>query len=89
MPVFYSDRPRLPDCPLVANCSARCTRSQRDVTDMSGIRSAAGMFVERFGRDALAQAELRADELLSVGNYEGRARWQLIGREIGAILGTD
>jgi len=59
------------------------------VTDMSGIRSAASMFVERFGRDALAQAELRADELLSVGNYEGRARWQLIGREIGAIFRTD
>ncbi len=89
MPVFHSDRPRLPDCPLVANCSARCARSQRDVTDMSVIRSAAGLFVERFGRDALAQAELRANELLSAGNYEGRARWQLIGREIGAIFGTD
>ncbi|MDE0538505.1 MAG: hypothetical protein OXH94_07235 [Rhodospirillales bacterium] len=56
---------------------------------MSAIRSAASMFVERFGRDALAQAELRADELLAVGNYEGRARWQLIGREIGAIFRTD
>ncbi|MBT3915938.1 MAG: hypothetical protein HN731_02360 [Rhodospirillaceae bacterium] len=36
--------------------------------------------------DAKNQASIRAGELLLVGNYQGRTRWQLIGREIEHLL---
>ncbi|MDP7099834.1 MAG: hypothetical protein QF503_01630 [Rhodospirillales bacterium] len=53
-----------------------------DVTDPSSIRAAAVKFIERFGSEAKHQADIRANELLLAGNYQGRTRWQLIGKEI-------
>ncbi|MBT5938883.1 MAG: hypothetical protein HOG95_03070 [Rhodospirillaceae bacterium] len=61
-------------------------RNSSDVTDPTSIRAAAVKFIERFGVDAKNQASIRAGELLLVGNYQGRTRWQLIGREIEHLL---
>jgi hypothetical protein len=43
-------------------------------------------FIERFGDDAPLQAARRAEELLSFGDFQGRARWQLICQEVGKLL---
>lgn len=56
------------------------------MTDMSGIHAAAVKFVERFGDSALDEAGIRASELLQVGDYQGRARWQLIQKEVEQLL---
>ncbi len=61
-------------------------KSQSDVTDMTGIHAAAVKFVERFGDDAIDEAGIRATELLQAGDYQGRARWQLIQKEVGQLL---
>ena len=61
-------------------------KSQSDVTDMAGIRAAAVKFVERFGDNAIDEAGIRAAELLQVGDYQGRARWQLIKKEVEQLL---
>ena len=61
-------------------------KSRRDVTAKSEIRAAARKFIERFGAEAPHQAAMRADELLSLGDYQGRTRWQLIHREVTALL---
>ena len=78
----------LSDCPLIGCCAGRCPRSRRDITEMSVIRAAAAKFIERFGEDASQEACVRADELLGLGDYEGRARWQLINREIVSMLAS-
>jgi len=79
-------KPPMPDCPLVGYCAGRCPRSRHDTTEMSVIRAAAAKFIERFGEEAPQEACVRADELLGIGDYEGRARWQLISREIVSML---
>jgi len=61
-------------------------RNSSDVTDPASIRAAAVKFIERFGPDAKNQAGIRAGELLLAGNYQGRTRWQLIGKEIEQLL---
>jgi len=52
---------------------------------MSLIRASAGQSIDRFGKDAINQARLRADELLAAENYPARTRWQLISREIESL----
>lgn len=57
-----------------------------DTTDLIPIRAAASKFIERFGQEAVTEANIRADELRSLSQFQGRVRWQLISREIGYIL---
>jgi len=64
------------------NDSQGSHKNSLDVTDPSSIRAAAVKFIERFGSEAKHQADIRANELLLAGNYQGRTRWQLIGKEI-------
>ena len=81
-------------CTQTSRCPSDCSRARpedsakngSDVTDPSSIRAAAEKFIERFGTDAQSQANLRANELLLVGNIQGRSRWQLIGKEAGHLL---
>ena len=61
-------------------------KNSADVTDPASIRAAAVKFIERFGTDAKHQAGIRAGELLLAGNYQGRTRWQLIGKEIELLM---
>lgn len=69
-------RPRQADTP----------KSGADVTDLASIRAAAEKFIERFGEDAQNQADIRANELLLVGNIQGRTRWQLISKEVEHLM---
>lgn len=57
--------------------------------DMAGIHEAAVKFVERFGDKAITEAGIRATELLHVGDYDGRTRWQLIQKEVSQLLQTE
>lgn len=57
-----------------------------DTTNMVPIREAAEKFIERFGSNALVEANTRASELLDLSQFQGRVRWQLISREIKIIL---
>ncbi len=53
---------------------------------MGAIRTSAGKFIERFGEKAADEARRRAEELLTAQNYPARVRWQLISREVEALL---
>jgi len=68
-----------------ADPSLRRQASAGDRTDQSVIRTAAEMFIDRYGDRAATEARLRSEELLQAQNYQGRARWQLIEEEILAL----
>ncbi len=63
-----------------------CRETGRDITDRAELKSAARKFIERFGEKAPIQAARRAEELLSFGDYQGRALWQLLLREVDKLL---
>ncbi len=72
--------------PASPSLSRLFRKSRNDITNLAELRSAARKFIERFGDQAPFQAARRAKELLSFGDYQGRARWQLIYREVNKQL---
>ncbi|MBT3989336.1 MAG: hypothetical protein HON14_12020 [Rhodospirillaceae bacterium] len=92
----HSNQPfsRFLKCAQASRCPSDCTKTRAvdaseqgsDVTDPSGIRAAAEKFIERFGEDAQHQASIRANELLLVGDIQGRTRWQLISKEVEQLM---
>lgn len=57
-----------------------------DTTNLVPIRKAAVKFIERFGPNALTEANMRSSELRELSQFQGRVRWQLISREIEILL---
>lgn len=52
------------------------------MTDDIDIYRAANEFIKRYGKDAVIQACMKADEMLDKGSMEGRATWLQIIRAI-------
>ena len=50
------------------------------------IPQAARNFVDRFGKDAPAEAKQRADELREAGNSEGYDTWMLIYEQVKRLV---
>ena len=50
------------------------------------IPQAARNFVDRFGKDAPAQAKQRANELREAGNAEGHNTWMLIYEQVKRLV---
>ncbi len=56
-----------------------------DTADTIAIKAAARKFIERYGEDAVRQANLRANELSELRRHQAEARWRLIESEIKAL----
>ncbi len=56
------------------------------MTKDTKIPQAARNFVDRFGKNAPAEAKLRADELREAGNFEGHNTWMLIYEQVKRLV---
>jgi hypothetical protein len=52
------------------------------------IRAAALLFVKRFGKDAMLEASMRADQLLDEGDMAGAETWHRILNAIERLQAT-
>ncbi len=65
---------------------APCSMCGGVLTMDSRITAAARNFVERFGKQAPAEAKRRIDELRSAGNADSAATWMQIYEEVKALV---
>ncbi|MCZ6467879.1 MAG: hypothetical protein O6829_11465 [Alphaproteobacteria bacterium] len=56
------------------------------MTKDTKIPQAARNFVDRFGKDAPAEAKQRANELLEAGNADGHNTWMLIYEQVKRLV---
>ncbi len=56
------------------------------MTKDTKIPQAARNFVDRFGKDAPAEAKQRANELQEAGNAEGHDTWMLIYKQVKRLV---
>lgn len=59
---------------------ARCL----SVTDLDIYRTARDL-IRRFGKNAIVEAAMQSDEMLSRGDYPAVARWNQVMRAIGEL----
>ena len=81
--------PRIPSsgaCRIRAKCPVPCAPQEKTMTEDAKIPQAARNFVDRFGKDAPAEAKQRANELREAGNSEGHDTWMLIYEQVKRLV---
>lgn len=73
-------------CWIRSNCPVPCAPLEKTMTKDTKIPQAARNFVDRFGKDAPAEAKQRANELQQVGNAEGHKTWMLIYEQVKRLV---
>ncbi len=73
-------------CPDRTGCGAPCLPYGGEMTEDEKTLTAARNFVERFGRDAPAEAVRRAQEMHIFGKAEGYATWMKILEKVKLLL---
>ncbi len=84
--------PRIPSfgpCWIRAKCPVPCAPLEKTMTKDTKIPQAARNFVDRFGKDAPAEAKQRANELREAGNVEGHNTWMLIYERVQRLVEDD
>ncbi len=82
-------RPRIPSsgsCWIRAKCPVPFAPLEKTMTKDTKIPQAARNFVDRFGKDAPAEAKQRANELREAGNAEGHNTWMLIYEQVKRLV---
>ncbi len=85
-PMECNPRPRNSSsgaCRVRAHCPAPL---EKTMTKDTKISQAARNFVDRFGKDAPAEAKKRANELREAGNSEGHNTWMLIYEQVKFLV---
>ena len=81
--------PRIPSsgpCWIRAHCPAPCAPLEKTMTKDTKIPQASQNFVDRFGKDAPAEAKQRANELQEAGYAEGHKTWMLIYQQVKRLV---
>ncbi len=74
-------------CPGGTDCGAPCFSYGGEMTKNEKTWTAARNFVERFGNNAPAEANRRAQEMHIFGKAEGYATWMKILEQVKILLG--
>ena len=74
-------------CPGRTGCGAPCPPYGGKMTENEKTLMAAKNFVERFGKDAPAEANRRAQEMQIFGKAKGYATWMKILEQVRVLLG--
>ncbi len=74
-------------CPHGTDCGAPCPPYGGEMTENEKTLTAARNFIERFGKNAPAEAVRRAQEMHIFGKAEGYATWMKILEQVKILLG--